>query len=500
MATTETPATTGALCEARGVGHDFKLPSGQCITVLEGIDLAVQPREVVALLGPSGCGKSTLMRVLAGLITPTRGQVFYHGRPLAGLNPGVAIVFQSFALYPWLTVAQNVRTVLEARAVPAAEIGERVARAVQRVGLKGFENAFPRELSGGMKQRVGMARALSVDPELLFMDEPFSQVDALTAESLRAEVIDIWAAHDRNLSSVLMVSHDIKEVVYMADRIVVMGANPGSVRTIVENKLPRPRDYRSPELQKLVDQLHDIITGSEMPDIAAPAAAPGIEPIEPLPAALPTEIIGLLEYLGARGGGEELFRIVSDTRREFGQVINVVKGAEMLDLVDTPRRMVILTPEGKQLLKAPTPEERRRVWREQLLKLRLFRELNNVIERQPDHQIERDFVLERLALALPDENHARMLKTLVHWAQAGELFQFDKAHEVLRRGGEPGEPEARPHRKKKEREPKDGVSAGNSRSGAPSRPHSTGVLPRPITPSHPVLHSCVHIDRPTPVC
>jgi len=261
-----------------------------------------------------------------------------------------------------------------------------------------------------------------------------------------------------------MVSHDIKEVAYMADRIVVMGANPGSVRTIVENQLPRPRDYRSPALQKLVDQLHDIITGSEMPDIAAAPITPGVEPIEPLPAALPTEIIGLLEYLDARGGGEELFRIVSDTRREFGQVINVVKGAEMLDFVDTPKRMVILTPEGKRFLKAPTPEERRGVWREQLLKLRLFRELNDVIERQPDHQMESDFVLERLALALPDENHARMFKTLVHWAQAGELFQYDKEHEMLRRGGEASGQEA-PPRKKRKRKPKSGVDAGVSAGG-----------------------------------
>jgi len=237
---------TEMLCEARGVTHEFRLPSGQSLRVLEGVGLAVGPNEVVALLGPSGCGKSTLLRILAGLIRPTEGGVFYHGQALQGLNPGVAIVFQSFALYPWMTVAENVHTVLEARGTPAQEIPDRAKQAVRRVGLAGFEHAYPRELSGGMKQRVGMARALSVDPELLFMDEPFSQVDALTAESLRAEVIDIWAARDRNPSSILMVSHDIKEVAYMADRIVVMGANPGVVRTVVENRLPSPRDYRSP--------------------------------------------------------------------------------------------------------------------------------------------------------------------------------------------------------------------------------------------------------------
>ncbi len=429
MATLEAPAAE-ALCEARRISHDFRLPNGQTLRVLEDVSLAVRPNEVVALLGPSGCGKSTLLRVLAGIITPTEGAVLYHGQPMAGLNPGVAIVFQSFALYPWMTVDQNVRTVLEAREVPAEEIGGRVEHAVGRVGLAGFESSFPRELSGGMKQRVGMARALAVDPELLFMDEPFSQVDALTAESLRAEVIDIWAARDRRLSSILMVSHDIKEVAYMADRIVVLGANPGRVRTVVENRLPRPRDYRSPELQQLVDQLHDVITGSEMPDLAA---APPMGPIEPLPEALPTEIIGLLEYLDARGGKEELFRIVSDTHREFGQVISIVKAAEMLDLVDTPKRLVALTADGQRFLRAGTPEERRAIWREQLLELRLFRDLDEVLKRQPDLKLDRDFVYETLALALPDENYGRMFDRLTRWARAGDLFEYDARRKVLRR-------------------------------------------------------------------
>jgi NitT/TauT family transport system ATP-binding protein len=423
---------TGMLCEAIGITHDFKQPNGASLRVLQDVRLALGSNEVVALLGPSGCGKSTLMRILAGLIAPARGEVRYHGEALHGLNPGVAIVFQSFALYPWMTVSENVRAVLEARGAPADEIADRIEHAVRRVGLAGFEDTYPRELSGGMKQRVGMARALSVNPELLFMDEPFSQVDALTAETLRAEVIDIWADPERNPSSILMVSHDIKEVAYMADRIVVMGANPGVVRTVVENRLPRPRDYRSPELLRLVDELHEIITGSEMPDVAAPPAAEPT-PIEPVPDVTPGEVFGLLEYLDARGGSDDLFRIVADTHRDFGRVITVVKAAEMLDFVDTPKRLVILAPGGQRLLKA-TPAERKTIWREQLLALRLFRELNDIMDRQEDHEIEREFVLERLALALPGENHERMFETLALWAQAGELFEYDDARERLIRG------------------------------------------------------------------
>ena len=432
MSTASQPLTTPQiLSEVRGVSHDFVLPSGNSLAVLRDVELAIGPNEVVAVLGPSGCGKSTLLRILAGLLPPTRGEVYYHGQPLRGLNPGVAIVFQSFALYPWMTVAQNVRTVLEARGMAQEAIPERVDRVVRRVGLGGFEHAYPRELSGGMKQRVGMARALSVDPELLFMDEPFSQVDALTAESLRAEVIDIWAAEDRNPSSILMVSHDIREVAYMADRIVVMGANPGVVRTIVANRLPRPRDYRSPELMQLVDQLHEIITGSEMPDVAAPAPK-GPPMIEPVPEAMPSEIVGLLEYLDARGGSDDLFRIVTDTHREFGRVITVVKAAEMLDFVDTPKRTVALAADAKRFLQA-TPEGRKGVWREQLLKLRLFRDLSEVLARQPHHEVERDFVLEMLALALPGEDQERMFHTAVIWGVFGELFDYDEATERLTR-------------------------------------------------------------------
>src|SRR5258708_5243206 len=262
---------TETLCEIRNVSHDFAMPNGSRLRVLEDINVAIKPSEVVALLGPSGCGKSTILRILAGLIRPSQGEVLYHGGEVSGITPGIAIVFQSFALYPWMTVTQNVEAVLQAGGLPPDERKERAEKAIRTVGLAGFEEAYPRELSGGMKQRLGIARALSINPEILFMDEPFSHVDALTAEGLRAEVIDLWAPEDQNPSSILMVSHDIKEVVYMADRIVVLRSHPGSVRTIVENRLPRPRDMRSRPFEELVDYLHEIITGTEMPD-APPTA------------------------------------------------------------------------------------------------------------------------------------------------------------------------------------------------------------------------------------
>ncbi len=410
----------GILCELRHVDKEFPQAKGPPLRVLQDISLAMRPNEVVALLGPSGCGKSTILRILAGLTAPTRGEVLYHGAPLSGLNPGIGFVFQSFALYPWMTVTENVEAVLKAKALPNAEVSERASQAIRTVGLAGSEEAYPRELSGGMKQRVGMARAFSLDPETLFMDEPFSQVDALTAESLRAEVLDIWAAKDKNPSSIVMVSHDIKEVVYMADRIVVLDANPGRVRAVVENALPRPRDYRSPGLLQLVDRLHDIITGMEMPD-----AVPANTALEPLPHAGAGEIVGLLEYLDARSGREDVFRIASDTNREFGTLITVVNAAELLDLVDTPRRMVLLSTDGTRFVKA-SPADRKTLWREHILRLHLFQHVNDALRRQEKHHVHRDFVLELIAVHMPNENYDTVFETFVSWSRFGDLFSYDE--------------------------------------------------------------------------
>jgi NitT/TauT family transport system ATP-binding protein len=410
-----------------GVTHFFALPTGQRLEVLENVSLTVRPNEVVALLGPSGCGKSTILRILAGLIRPTRGTIRYRGEPLDGLAPGVAIVFQSFALLPWMTVAENVQAVLEASRLPEGEIAARAAEAIRLVGLAGFEEAYPRELSGGMKQRVGMARALSLRPEVLFMDEPFSQVDALTAESLRAELLDIWAEREKNPSSILLVSHDIKEVAYMADRIVVLSANPGRVRTIVENTIPRPRDYRSREVLALVDRLHDLITGHELPDVPAAAPTPAAEVLPDAPA---SEIVGLLEYLDARDGRDDVFRITAETNREFGRVLTLVKAAEMLDLVDTPKRLAVLTPEGRAFVRAGA-DERKDLWKKKLLEMRIFTDVRDALLEEPSHRLPKDFVLETIVLRMPAEDYERVFATWIGWARYGDLFAYDEDEGIV---------------------------------------------------------------------
>ncbi len=426
----ETPPATNTLCEARGVTHEYTMPTGTRLRVLEDINIAIKPSEVVALLGPSGSGKSTLLRILAGLIRPSHGEVFYRGKKVTELTPGVAIVFQSFALYPWMTVQENIDVVLRAAGLPDAEIQARCERVIRTVGLAGFEEAYPRELSGGMKQRLGMARALSVNPEILFMDEPFSHVDALTAESLRAEVIDLWAPEDSNPSSILMVSHDINEVVYMASRIIVLSSHPGRVRTIVENPLPRPRDQRSPQFESLVNYLHEIITGSELPDVPPDVRRRESTTIQALPVTTTSEIAGLLEYLDAHGGKDDLFEISANVHQEFGRVIAITKAAEILGFVDTPKQDVVLTPLGRQFVRAEA-EDRKQIWRTQLLNIKVFRDLYARLLQNPDEPIPADDVKEMIILALPHENYEVMFDTLVRWARFGNLFAYDEDTEKI---------------------------------------------------------------------
>ena len=412
------------LCELRHVSHRFVLPDGTPLEVLRDVSLTVRPDEVIALLGPSGCGKSTILRILAGLIQPTTGEVLAQAKPLAGRNAGSAIVFQSFALLPWLSVERNVEVVLEAAGCPREEASRRASAAIRQVGLAGFEKVYPRELSGGMKQRTGIARALALEPEVLMMDEPFAHVDALAGESLRAEVIDVWLAKDRNPSAILLVSHDISEVAFMADRIVILGAHPGRVLTIVENTLPRPRDYGSPELLAIIHQLHEAITGHELAGAAAPAVTPDEDLHEPLPAATPGEVTGLLEILDTHGGNDDVFRIAGETVDDFGTVITVVKAAEMLGVAAAARRTVSLSSAGRRILDA-TPHDRTALWRDELVKLRLFREIRDDLRRADGKRVSRDHIVAHIASALPQENAERTFSTLVEWARYADLFDYD---------------------------------------------------------------------------
>ncbi|HZU96465.1 MAG TPA: nitrate/sulfonate/bicarbonate ABC transporter ATP-binding protein [Planctomycetota bacterium] len=395
--------------------------------VLEDVSLAVKEGEVVCLLGESGCGKSTLLRILVGLVPTTRGEVLCHGAPLAGMRPRTAIVFQNFALYPWLTVRENVAMGLDGLVIAPAELGERTRRAIELVGLSGFEEAYPKELSGGMKQRVGIARALASGPELLCMDEPFSALDVLTAETLRSEVARLWQGGATGLRSILLITHTIEEAVFLGDRIVLMDKNPGRIRSVIENALPSPREYLSPDFQELVRKIHDTIVGLHLPDVPEPkkpAAGPASSRPRPIPNVRIAEVTGLLEVLHDHRDTMDLFDLDDITEYEFGHTIAVVKAAELLELVETPGNEVRITALGKEYLALDVPEKKR-ILKACLERLATFRMVIDLLARRPDRRLPADVIHESLVVALPGEPPESLFETVVGWGRYAELWTLD---------------------------------------------------------------------------
>ncbi len=442
MSARESPATVPPIAAAVGVDKVYADEAGRNRVILKHVDFEVRENEVVTVLGPSGCGKSTLLRILIGLIPPSAGTVEQHGKPLEGIHPGAAVVFQNFALFPWLSVSDNVRVGLNGRPLPAGEAEERVKAVLAAVGLSGHERDYPKELSGGMKQRVGIARALVGRPELLCMDEPFSALDVLTAELLRTEVYRLFTERTSGLSSVLLITHLIEEAVFLGDRIVVMGANPGTVRREIVNTVPHPREYRSPAFLQMVELIHDVVTRVHLPEEGeeervSPAAqattGPGRRvagPVAPLPPVRIGEILGLLEILADHGGTMNLFDIDALTDYDFGRTIAVAKGAEMLDFVDTPKNDVVLTDSGRRMVNASTAE-RPALLRVELLKLGVFCLVIRELAKDPDTPLTGDAVRDLLAERLPTVGASELFETLLNWGRVGQLFDFDAASDTL---------------------------------------------------------------------
>ncbi|MBI3272986.1 MAG: nitrate/sulfonate/bicarbonate ABC transporter ATP-binding protein [Planctomycetes bacterium] len=416
----------------------FTSPSGKTVKVLDGINLEVRESEILALLGPSGCGKSTVMRILCGLLHPTQGTVLYRGRRLDGLNPSVAMVFQNFALFPWMDVAENIEVALQAKSLGATDCRRRLKHVVDLVGLEGYETAYPRELSGGMKQCVGIARALAVEPEILCLDEPFSQIDHLTSEKLRAELVHLWVDRERNPKTIFLVSHDVHETVYLANRIVVLDSNPGRIRTVVENPLPYPRNPRAPEFVAFVERVRDVIAHTILSD--APAAEAGLlAMVEPLPESTAGEIIGLLEALDDHHGEMEIFRFAAEIGAEYGKLIAIVKTAEMLDLVDTPRRRVVFTDLGRRFVRSDV-NGRKKLFHDQLRTLGIFRVVGKMLSNAEEGALSKEMILDELAMLLPSEDPERTFSVLLNLGRYGELLTYDLDLDrvALLRAGENG--------------------------------------------------------------
>jgi NitT/TauT family transport system ATP-binding protein len=409
------------------ISHKFRMEKGLDLQVLKNINISVQEGEIVAFLGPSGCGKTTSLKIMAGLLPPTEGRVLVHGRELKEINTRLSMVFQSFALLPWFTVEQNVGVGLRHMGLTSRQIKLRVNEAVDMVGLGGFEEAYPRELSGGMRQRVGLARALAVRPEILCLDEAFSAIDVLTAEALRAEVIDIWSEKSKAVKSVVMVTHNIFEAVVMAQRIFVFGADPGHIRTVLNNPLPYPREPKDPKLQELVDVIHAVITEAlipeevELPQRFQPSWYQGLEN---LPAVTPSEVLGLLEVLENVGGKVDIFKLARETAMEFGHCLGVAKTAELLDFVDTPKQSVEFTPFGKRFMRADATE-RKELFSKQVGTLRVFQTLLQWIEESPEKEVSREEVIQRLQTYFPNEKLESVFDTLVSFGRYAELISYN---------------------------------------------------------------------------
>jgi len=422
-------AEAGVLAEVRGVSKSF-LNDGHELFVLRDVSLAVHPGEVVAVLGPSGCGKSTLLRILTGLIAPTSGEVLCGDGPLHGIHPGATIVFQNFALYPWLSVADNVRVGVHGKGLAPPEETERVARAIQLVGLTGFEEAYPKELSGGMKQRVGIARAVVGGPALLCMDEPFSALDVLTAEALRSEVYRLWSQGSMGLQSLLLITHLIEEAVFLADRIVIMVAKPGRVQEVIDNPLPHPREYRDAAFLALVDRIHAVITEIHLSDAPHAAAPSKGARLEPLPSATVSEMVGLLEVVHDHGDCINVFQLASLLRLDLGHAIVVVKGAELLGLVETPHDDVQIAALGTQFLAADMTL-RKHLFRRQLACVPTFEFLLDRLRRAPDARLSASVLQSELAMHLPYEQPQELFHVIVSWGRYSELIGFDTQTETV---------------------------------------------------------------------
>jgi NitT/TauT family transport system ATP-binding protein len=418
-----------AIIEAKAVEKFYEQPDGNRIQVIAPTDFSVYPGAIVALLGPSGSGKSTLLRMLTGLSTPSAGQVLWHGKPVASEPPNVSIVFQSFALFPWLTVLDNVEAPLKARGVGPEERNKRSLKVLDTVGLDGFEAAYPKELSGGMKQRVGFARALVVSPEILFMDEPFSALDVLTAENLRSELLELWQNKRIETQAIFIVTHNIEEAVLLADRIIVLGKNPGRIRTDFQVGLPHPRDRKSRNFVDYVDYIYKVLTQPNAEPDGRIGGAPGNTRVERkyqmLPHARSGGIKGLLEMLIDEQGRTDFYKLADELGLEIDDLLPIVEAASMLGFLKLEEGDVEITPLGRQFADAEILVQKKMFRDTALDHVTLLQQIQKALARKTDHTMPDEFFRDILDEHFSQEEADRQMETAIDWGRYAEIFDYD---------------------------------------------------------------------------
>jgi NitT/TauT family transport system ATP-binding protein len=424
------------IIRAQHVEKYYAQPSANRIQVIAPTDLAICEGEILALLGPSGSGKSTLLRMLTGLSTPSAGEVFWHDKPIATTEPNVSIVFQSFALFPWLTVLENVEAPLKARGTDAAEQRRLSLKILDTVGLDGFQAAYPKELSGGMRQRVGFARALVVEPEVLFMDEPFSALDVLTAENLRSELLELWQKKTIPTKAIFLVTHNIEEAVLLADRIIVLGRNPGVIRTDFKVTLPHPRDRKSEAFTQLVDYIYKVLTqpGAQPPALPSAPTGATVKAAEPrtphyqeLPHARPGGIAGLLELLLDHHGKDDIYRLADDLAFEIDDLLPIVDAARLLGFLTVNEGDAAITPTGADFANSEILHQKQLFRKAAVDNVLLLRQIIRAIEAKSDRSVSEDFFHDLLDEQFSEEETQRQLETAISWGRYAELFDFDAA-------------------------------------------------------------------------
>src|SRR4051794_22401921 len=416
------------ILRVKDVCRGFNKSQGELL-VLDDVNLSLREGEIVGLLGRSGSGKSTLLRIIAGLIEPTDGEVTYMGKPLDGPARGVAMVFQTFALFPWLTVLQNVEAGLEAQGVGTNERRTRALAAIDLIGLDGFENAYPRELSGGMRQRVGFARALVVDPTLLLMDEPFSALDVLTAETLRTDLLDLWTQGRMPIKAVLIVTHNIEEAVFMCDRILVLSSNPG--RGIAEMKAPfkHPRNRLDPAFRRLVDEIYAKMTARQTDE----KTRKGLELHSWLPHVSTNLMAGLIETLAAAPyhGRADMPEIARSLHLEVDDLFPVAEVLQHLGFADVREGDIFLTPPARVFAEFGT-QERKMMFAEHLLRhVPLAARIKRVLNERPGHRAPRVRFEQELEDFLSDSAAEETLDAVINWGRYGEIFSYNDQTEIF---------------------------------------------------------------------